>query len=361
LPRAAAGEYDRRVAALDAVFLPAIEPADLLGLELHLMESAAAGRVPPVLLVHSAPRAAVALGRYQLYAGTPESGGLTVYRRLTGGRAAGAGPGWIWIALILPNRTALLPERDRAIAPERVMNRYARGILAALRVLGLDCFYPGRDAITSKRREIAMCSYELDQSGAMLFEAALAIGRGMIEFLHDLDSLEASAEITCPMYGPESATTVTRELGREPVFRETAEALQAGYGSLAGGVRVRELSDDERARAERRGAKLVASGWLRRYGDGESYNLTNRVASRLGAIRASLMVMGDATIARAMLSGEFIANSAAVAEFECSLAGRKFVPDAIAAAVSDTFADGRNFVLGLDVPNNLAQIVAHAQ
>jgi lipoate-protein ligase A len=361
LPRAAAREYDLRVAALDAVFLPALEPALLLGLELHLMDSAAAGRVAPVLLVHSAPHSTIALGRYHLYAGATESGGLRAYRRLTGGRAAGAGPGWIWIALIAPDRTALLPERDRAIAPEQLMNRYARGVLAALRTLGIDCFYPGRDAITSNRREIAMCSYECARSGAMLFEAALAVGRGMVEFVRELDSLDAAADITCPMYNPESATTMARELGRVPAFREIASALAAGFASLAGDVRVRELTVDERAQAARRGAELAASGWLRRDGGGASFNRTSRAAAQLGAMQARLMVLDDATIGRAMLSGEFIANSAGVAEFECALAGRRFAPDAIAAAVSETFADGRNFILGLGAPGNLARMVAQAQ
>jgi lipoate-protein ligase A len=353
------------VAALDAIFLPEIEPALLLGLELELVELAGAGRCPPTLIVHSAPRPALALGRYHLYAGAPDTGAMSVMRRPTGGRAAGAGPGWIWVAIATSDVSALAPGQPRAIVgPEQVINRHVRGLLAALRAMGIDCSYPGRDAITSKRREIAMCSFESDRTGAILFEAALAVERGMIELVRELDGAEDAREVTCPPYDSNSATTVARELGRAPGFDEIARAIAAGYAALAGGANLRELSEDERARAARRGAELDRSGWLRREPPA-SFNRTARAASQLGSMQAHLEVGPDRTIAGAMLSGEFIANSAGVEEFERALAGIPFEPGAIESAVADVFAGGQNFLLGLGTAQTsartLSRMIAQAQ
>ena len=95
------------------------------------------------------------------------------------------------------------------------MNRYARGLLAGMRALGIDCFYPGRDAITFEQREIAMCTFETDASGAMLFEAAMAHNRGMEELVHDLERIDPDGALSCRMYDAASATKVVRELARD--------------------------------------------------------------------------------------------------------------------------------------------------
>ncbi len=350
--------------ALDAIFLPEIEPAVLLGLEGELLESAAADLCPPTLIVHSAPRPTLALGRYHLYSGASETGAMDVVRRLTGGRAVGAGPGWIWIAIVASDVNALAPGAPGAIGPEQVINRQVRGLLAALRALGIDCSYPGRDAITSKRREIAMCSFECDRKDAMLFEAALAVESGMIEFVRDLDRAEDAREVTCPPYDLNSATTAACELGRAPGFDEIAGAIAAGYAELAGGANLRALSAGERAAALRRGAELTRPRWLRR-APAPSFNRTARITSQLGSIQAHLEVRSAGTIARAMLSGEFIANSAGVAELERALEDLPLEPGAIESAIADTFVDGRNYILGLGAPQasarSLARMIAQAR
>jgi lipoate-protein ligase A len=353
-----------RVADLAAIFLPGIEPALLAGLELHLLEMAAAGRLAPTLIAHCAPHPAIALGRYHLYAGGSESGGASLFQRLTGGRAVGAGPGWIWIAIIAPDANTIGREHGLARGPEQVINRHVRGLLRAMRAMGIDCSYPGRDAITSKRREIAMCSFECDRSGAMLFEAALAVERGMIEFVRELDSAAQARDVTCPPYDSTNATTLAREMGRAPGFEEIARAIAAGYAAPDGHANLRGLSADERAGAARRAAELRDSGLLRRV-PAASLNRTGRIASQLGAIQAHLEVGPAATITRAMLSGEFIANSAGVAALERALEGVAFEPGAIETAVTDILGGGRNFILGLGAPKacarSISRMIAQAQ
>jgi hypothetical protein len=261
--------------------------------------------------------------------------------------------------LILPARDALLKEDAGAhLKPDQVMNRYVRGLLAGLRSLKLKCFYPGRDAITFEQREIAMCSYEIDASGAMLFEAAVAVNRGMEDLVHDLERIDPDGALACPMYGPDSATTVVRELGRDVGFGELADAIAAGYGFLLGGMERRELRAAETVKGENRGHPLANSRWLNRLVANPSQKLKNRIASQLGAIEAAVELDGDRTIASAMLTGDYIANSAAIAELENELRGRRLDLPSLSQAVTKTFGHGTNFILGAGELSNIVRLVA---
>ncbi|MGH7778298.1 MAG: lipoyl protein ligase domain-containing protein [Candidatus Binataceae bacterium] len=348
------------MAVLDAIVLPAFAPLEIAGLEIHLLEAVAAQRIAPTLIVYASPEKTVSLGRYHLYSGAAQRAGIGAARRLTGGRAIGAGDGWLSIALIVPRVGALLSERDAALKPDQVMNRYVRGLLAALRSLGVDCFYPGRDAITSDHRELAACSFEVAASGAMLFEAALAVNRGMEELIHDLDRLDPAGGVSCPMYGPENATNLARILGRDIGFAEIARAIIAGYGGLADSVCERTLEPEERAHATRRAEGLTAGRWLRLAANPQSFNRSNRIAAQLGAVEVRLDVADNFTIERLMLTGDFVANSPGVAELEHRLAGATLDLPSVTRAVIDTYGGGRNFILGLGALDNLIQLIAEA-
>jgi lipoate-protein ligase A len=361
LPGATAPAYHRIVAALDAVVVPSVLPWDLLGLQLCLMESVAAQRTDPVLLVYAIPGRVVSIGRYHLYSGTEHRNDVMAMRRLTGGRATGAGEGWIGLALILPHRGALLPARDANLKPDQVMNRYARGLLAGLRKLGLECFYPGRDAITRERREIAMCAFESDPSGAVLFEAMLAVSRGMEDLSHDLDRLDPNGEITSAVHGPESCSTLMREVADDIGFAQISDAVVEGYAQTFGEARRRDLTSDETARAARGGKELQSIHWLRRLADRSEYGRSGRIAAQLGQITASIGVSRDDRIERLMLSGDFLANSSGIAELEASVEGLSHDLIAVSNAVTRTFADGRNFILGAGDLSNLVKLIASAQ
>ena len=247
------GCYNRWVADLDLIIEPALGPDDLLGLELHFLDAIGARETAPVLLIYASPGRLVSIGRYHLYGGPAERDGINVMRRLTGGRVVGAGQGWLGLALILPTRTALLKEEVTRLKPDQIMNRYARGILTAMRAIGVECFYPGRDAITFERREIAMCTFETDAAGAMLFEASIAHNRGMEELVHDLERIDPDGALSCRMYDAASATKVVRELARDISFEELADAIASGYGNTLGETRRRELTAVETAQGQYRG------------------------------------------------------------------------------------------------------------
>lgn len=347
------------MAAFDIVIVPAIEPCLLLGLEAHLLEAVASRQSAPVLLIHASAGRMLSLGRYHLYDGPAQRGGLTGWRRMTGGRVAGAGEGWLGLALILPSRTALLPERDANLKPDQVMNRYVRGMLAGLRILGIDAFYPGRDAVTVDRRELAMCSFESDVSGATLFEAALAVNRGMEEVVHDLERFDPDGQLTCAMYGPESATKLVRELDREVSFGEIAEVIARGYSESLGDGNRRELSAVELAQAERRAAAFEDSAWFNLRAPENA--ISGRMTAQLGSVEVRARLSPDGVVERLVLCGDFIANSPGVRAFESEMAGKRLDLPTVSAAVMKIFARGDNFILGIGELSNLVKLVTRAQ
>lgn len=346
------------MSTFDIAMLNGIDPWHLLGLQAHLLETIATGESRPMLLICTVRGRVVSLGRYHAYDGTPERAGLMATRRFTGGRVVGGGEGWISLALILPSREALLPNRDVKLKPDQVMNRYVRGLLAGLRDLGLECFYPGRDAITLERREIAMCTFETVASGAMLFEAVLAVNRGMEEVIHDLEHFDPAGRLSCPMYGPDNATKLVRALDRDVTFAEVATAIARGYSNLLGGGERRELTPIEIAQAERRAASMEQRQWLRLAPSG---NLTNRIASQLGSIEACVRTSADGVIEAIELFGDFIANSSGIAEFQSEMVGRRLDLPSASSAVMKVFGRGDNFILGIGELSNLVKLAAQAQ
>jgi lipoate-protein ligase A len=352
---------------LDVIVAPALAPDDLIGLELHFLDAIATRQTAPVLLIYASPGRSISIGRYHSFGGAPERAGINVIRRLTGGRVVGAGNGWLGLALVLPTRTALLKEDTaslRNLKPEQIMNRYARGLLTGMRALGIDCFYAGRDAITFEQREIAMCTFETDASGAMLFEAAIAHNRGMEELVHDLERIDPDGALSCRMYDAASATKVVRELARDVSFDELAGAIASGYRSSLGPTRRRELTAIESAQADHRRQRsgLDISNWIHPPVAGASPTLRNRIASQLGAIEAAVVLKADGAIEAARLSGDFIANSPAIAELESELRGRPLDLPSISDAVAKTFGDNENnnsnFFLGVGELSNLVRLIA---
>jgi len=348
------------VAALDAVYLPEISHQQLLGLQSYFLEAVASDRCAPLLITYCLAGQLVSLGRYHLYAGPQSRAGIAVYRRLTGGRITGGGQGWLGSALILPSRDSLLPQGASALKPEQVINRYVRGVLAGLRALGGDGFYPGRDAVTVNRREIATCSFEIDSSGALLFETIVAATRGLEALVQDLEILDPDGTLTCPMYTSDTATNLARELGRDVAADDLARAFEAGYETLLDGFKRRELTDDERSQAQYRGARLEASGWLTARKRHPSLTLVGRERIQLGFAEAHLALNDEGKIERIMMAGDFIANSGGLAEFERALVGKRLDLMGVSAAAAKIYADGTNYILGLGDLTNLSRVIMKA-
>ena len=347
------------VAALDAIYIPEISYPELLGLQSYFLEAVRTGRCAPVLITYRLAGRLVALGRYHLYAGPESNREVGIYRRLTGGRIVGAGQGWLGCALILPSRDSLLPQ-GLPLKPEQVLNRHLRGTLAGLRKLGVDCFYPGRDAITIDRREFAISSFETDSSGAFLLETFLAIDRGLQHLVDDLELLDPDGALTAPMYGADRVTTLARELGRQIAAEDIVKAIEAGHESLLEQVRRRELTDQEGAETKSRGADLAARGWLTSRKRDPTLTLAGRERIQLGFAEAYLALDVTNEIDRIVIAGDLIANSAGLEQFERELRGKPLDLVSVSAAVAKTYADGANYVLGIGDLTNLTRVIMKA-
>jgi len=88
-------------------------------------------------------------------------------------------------------------------------------------------------------------------------------------------------------------------------------------------------------------------------------NLAARAAIQLGFMEARLAASGE-RIERIALSGDFIANSPGLAQFEHSLAGQRLDLMMLTAAVVRTYGDGSNFILGCGDLGNLASLIMKA-
>jgi len=337
---------------------PVVEPPALLGLQLYPLDAVSRGDCAPVLLLYRLQGKVISIGRYHLYDGPPSRGGIKAYRRLTGGRIINAGDGWLGCSLIAPSRTGLLPERDAHLRPDQVMNRYARGAIAGIRAVGADCFYPGRDAITCSRREIAICTFEETVTGALLFELFIAIGRGLDSLPSDTDCFDPGGVLTCPLYTGETASTIARELGHEVSLAQTIEHIAEGYAATFAGIQRRDLTGAETAAAHERSTAPGAQ-WLCDRKPDSALNLVGRASIQLGFMEARLALSGE-RIERIALSGDFIANSPGLAEFEQRLAGQRLDLMTLTAAAAQTYSDGAKFILGCGDLSNLAALIVKA-
>lgn len=342
----------------DVICLPSVQPAELLGLQLHLLDTVKSIGAAPVLLLFQFPGEIVSLGRYHLYDGPATRGAITAYRRLTGGRLINPGAGWIGCSLVLPTRTAALDEHDAKLRPEQVMNRYVRGAMAALRAIGADCFYPGRDAITCGGRELAICTFEEDAGSALIFELFIAVARTLDSLPFDMERFDPAGLLACRFYDAQSCTCLARELGRPPGFEELAAHLEAGYRLMFGGARRRDLTAVERAAAAREASKLGPQ-WLCGRKPDPSLKLAGRLGIQLGSMEVHMAAAED-RIERIELNGDFIANSAGLAQFEQNLAGQRLDLTTLTSVALDNYGDGANFILGCGELGSLARLIMKA-
>ncbi len=223
-------------------------PADAAG------NDAPGGPPDPILAVARLDRASVLLGRYQRAASAlrldaVETDRCPIFRRAGGGRAILAPPGTVAFLLALPFPGSLLP---RAIPADRVLNRYVRGVMAALRRLGAagGAFYTGRDFILADHAQIGVISQQSALVGPTLFEAVLAMDEplelpGRYRGYPEHSDLRAA--------GP-AWTAVGRIRGRTSSMEEIVEAISEGYEEAFGcrAAPAPELEETLRAAEEQR-------------------------------------------------------------------------------------------------------------
>jgi lipoate-protein ligase A len=298
-----------------------------------------------VLRVFAFRDAAVALGRYHVAPSLAPHPPVALHRRLSGGRVAALGPGFVAITLVLPHRSALIGADPLALRPEQALNRCVRALLAALRGLGVDAFYPGRDLVTIDRRLLGVVGLECEASDVAVFEAVLALQADWSDLSDWVEAVDPNGILAAERLRADRVTSLARHGLQKLSLDELAHCV--------GGALAREYGVAVTAAALGEG-ELVAAGrdaphesWVAERLPRPELGRHGVSWGQLGVFEAYLKSDDEGRIGDVMLAGDFIADSPAVAELETRLRGCLFQGESVAKVVDMVFANPRHFLLGV--------------
>jgi len=335
--------------------LAAVDPLRELASTAQLMASVARGRERGeggAIQLAMLRGEALALGRYQQLAAPPGEPDPTrsptnLVRRWTGGHATAYGDGILSVSLILPGPSAWLPAAEK-IPAEKLLNRYVRGLLRAFSSLGAPAFYPGRDCVTVAARPVAYVSCERDAMGVCLVQAIVGLSRpySVEKSTRPLPEGEASAL-------PTSLADLLR--GSAGLEERLGEALLSAYAARHGlSLDASPPSELESQAVSEREARLRAHGpkedpVAEMVGSG-------LFATPMGALEVFVALEQSRTLRRVRIFGDFIADSAGVAELEEALRMRPADWHSVDGAVERVLGRPEHFSFGL----RERQTVTHA-
>jgi len=351
--------------ALDFIVQPRTTPSISLAQDSHFLH--VVGRPSRlrsgVLRVYDVAGDVLSLGRYHLAPNPPAiAANLSCYRRHSGGRVVPFGDGFVGIALVLPHRSALVSDDPAALAPEQIMNRYARGILEACRLVNVPAFYPGRDFVTVNRRVLALVSFEVDPAGALLFEAIIANRRDFSVLPAWLDVIDPAGILRTEMLTPESTTCLARELGTELTVEDVAEMIRRGFEKQFHlECEAHTLSALETQAIDATAAHdFHDDRWLRQRQVRADLDRHAFERTQLGVFESHFSLEQDHFIRDIVFAGDFLANSGAIERLERELRLCPAEWRAVDAVATDVFAQPGNFILGIGRVRTIADTVCKA-
>lgn len=269
------------------------------------------------------------------------------------------GEGFVGVALVLPHRSALVGDLPFALAPYQIMNRCVRGILEGCRLVNMAAFYPGRDFVTIGRRLAALVSFEVDQGGALLFEAIIANRRDFSVLPVMLDAVDTLGVMKADLFAPRRTTCLARELGVELSFGEVAEMIRRGFEKQFD----LKCEDHEITPLEARAISATASHefsgdrWLRQRSLRSDLDHHSLQRGQLGLFEAYFSIEQDRFLKEVSFVGDFIANSSSMEILERELRLCPVEWRAIDAVASQVFAQPENYILGIGPIRTIADTI----
>ncbi len=289
-----------------------------------------------------------ALGRWQAGGNVGGSLAESFVRRWTGGHGTMYGDGILSVCAVLPDPDAWL-EEAAPLPGERLLNRYARGLVRGFTHLGLQAAYPGRDFVTVSRKNGAYLSAERDARGVVLVQSIVAV-----ETEHVLEDAGPAGALP----HPPPPTALAEEID-DADFERVQKALAEGF---AGQFRLdleewdataaaRSLAIDEKSLLPIVSPEADAAASMARGAE---------VEIPIGTLEAFAALDGRGRLARVSFAADWIADSAGVAALEAALAGIAPERTALAKAVGAVVADPRHFFIGLASPDPVVEAVLSA-
>lgn len=313
-----------------------------------------------LLRVYTYPGDVLLLGRYHL-APSRTDGKVAVWRRFSGGRVLPFGDGFLGLSLILPHRSALVADEPLALAAHQVPNRYVRGIMEMLRLLGLDPFYPGRDLVMVKGRCLAAVSFETDDQDVLIFEAVIAYERDFSLLMAFLERTDPDGLVKAAPVPGEVTTSIVRECSVNISCEEAAKLLCDAFARQFGKeIRERKLGPSERQAIEDLAVREYASDrWVRERLRRPELDRHACTPIQLGFFDVYLALQEN-RITIAQFAGDFIANSPAIAALEKRLRGCVLERRALSVVSNQLFSDPRNYMLGIGKLDSLEDTILRA-
>ncbi len=264
------------------------------------------------------------VGRYQSLADEVDldfcaDNDVEVGRRPTGGGAIIMGPGQLGIAVA----SAAVAEE----APRETLRRYADGVLAGLRQLGIEAAFRSKNDLEVEGRKIAGLGLYLDPRGAVLFHASVLVDLDVSWMLQVLripgaklaGKATGAAEALAGRIG-ERVTTVSQELGRRRLAAEVRGAFVLGFSKLFEVALVPgNLDEAERAGRDRLVRERYNSPeWVHQRSPRRDARGTALLKTPEGLLRVYVATHGE-VIKSALITGDFNLLPAGIADLEAGL------------------------------------------
>jgi len=269
-------------------------------------------------------------------------GGLS--RRLSGGRIVPVGSGVLCITMAVP-LVNWLEQSGAALRPDQVLNRALRPLLALLRGLGVDAFYPGRDLLTVGGRTIAHASFTVMRDGVAVVEMQVAELESFANLPTLLDRFDP-VSIAGVDRGAQAGSTSLVETGTPSMddagwARRFADAAAKSFGceatvvdGAAAGVAITPAHES------------AARDFLLVPGPLEDGVLSAAAVSMLGVVECSARMRGD-RLTGLRMTGDLIAPFHTLDDIAAECEGEPFRAPNVRKALARAMARPRSFVLGL--------------
>lgn len=292
--------------------------------------------VPPTLRLYTYRSHCALVGRYQDLPAEVDleacaARGAQVSRRATGGGAIIMGSGQLGIAL-----ATRAPARER---PRELLARFADGVCAGLRELGVEAAFHGTNDLEVGGRKIAGLGLYVDDDGGLLFHASVLADLDVPLMLSLLRVPAAKLADKAVTSVEQRITTVSRETGRELDGASLREVIGTGFAKAF----VADLAESAPTAVELAATDRLAEvryrhpDWLELHSPAQDVTGTALLKTPAGLLRVYVSARGT-TATSVLFAGDLVELPGSVRRLEGLLRWGRLEQDALARAVCDSGA-----------------------